>query len=159
MERTSSPIIPLLLFWRKASASSIKRRTLQGSMVQRKHKIINEMMHYHPYSTFLTSSATPTPCLPSDYINHYLSLLTLIPPLPPLPHHPPSSHQHHPSPHYHITLPPHPLLLVWAQSNTLCMAVTPSFPIGTTSPPVIMAYSKPEWRAKLCRQWKTYKLL
>ena len=129
MERTSSPIIPLLLFWRKASASSIKRRTLQGSMVQRKHKIINEMMHYHPYSTFLTSSATPTPCLPSDFINHYLSLFTLIPPLP----------------HYHITLPPHthttplltttsPFLLTlsyWSgPSQTLCVWQSlPPFPL------------------------------
>ena len=32
----------------------------------------------------------------------------------------------------------YPLLEVWAQSNTLCMAVTPSFPIGTISPPVII---------------------
>lgn len=33
----------------------------------------------------------------------------------------------------------YPWRLVLAQSNTLCMAVTPSRPIGATSPPVIMA--------------------
>ena len=68
--------------------------------------------------------------------------LPFTPSLPLLPHTITlSSHSHHPFAH---NPPPHPLLLLWAQSNTLCMAVTPSFPIGTTSPPVIMAYSKPE---------------
>ena len=33
----------------------------------------------------------------------------------------------------------HPRRLVLAQSNTRCIAVTPSRPIGATSPPVIMA--------------------
>ena len=33
----------------------------------------------------------------------------------------------------------YPLLLVLAQSKTLCMAVTPSLPIGAISPPVIIA--------------------
>ena len=33
----------------------------------------------------------------------------------------------------------YPFLLALAQSNTLCMAVTPSLPRGTMSPPVITA--------------------
>lgn len=33
----------------------------------------------------------------------------------------------------------HPRRLVLAQSKTLCMAVTPSRPMGATSPPVMMA--------------------
>lgn len=44
----------------------------------------------------------------------------------------------------------HPLRLVLAQSNTRCMAVTPSRPIGATSPPVIIAQSIPECLARLC---------
>ena len=32
-----------------------------------------------------------------------------------------------------------PFLLLDAQSNTLCIAVTPSLPIGAISPPVIIA--------------------
>lgn len=35
--------------------------------------------------------------------------------------------------------PAHPRRLVLAQSKTLCMAVTPSRPMGATSPPVMMA--------------------
>lgn len=44
----------------------------------------------------------------------------------------------------------HPRLLVPAQSNTLCIAVTPSRPIGATSPPVMMAKSIPECTASFC---------
>lgn len=33
----------------------------------------------------------------------------------------------------------YPRRLVFAQSNTLCMAVTPSRPMGATSPPVMIA--------------------
>lgn len=36
----------------------------------------------------------------------------------------------------HVT---YPRRLVFAQSNTLCMAVTPSRPMGATSPPVMIA--------------------
>lgn len=35
--------------------------------------------------------------------------------------------------------PAHPRRLVLAQSKTLCTAVTPSRPMGATSPPVMMA--------------------
>ena len=72
-----------------------------------------------------TTHPSPTHHIAPSSTSHHHSLLPLTPSLCPQP-------------------PPHPLLLLWAQSNTLCMAVTPSFPIGTTSPPVIMAYSKPE---------------
>lgn len=36
-------------------------------------------------------------------------------------------------------MPAHPRRLVLAQSKTLCTAVTPSRPMGATSPPVMMA--------------------
>jgi len=41
--------------------------------------------------------------------------------------------------HYAKVKQTHPRLLVFAHSNTRCIAVTPSRPIGATSPPVIMA--------------------
>ena len=43
-----------------------------------------------------------------------------------------------------IAILSYPLLLVEAQSNNLCIALTPSLPMGATSPPVIMAKSIPE---------------
>lgn len=39
-------------------------------------------------------------------------------------------------------------LRTWAQSNTLCISVTASLPRGAMSPPVKMAYSKPECLAR-----------
>ena len=96
----------------------------------------------------LSVSLFPLSSLTSSNLHFLLPSLLLPPFSSPFP--PAASHLPSPPPSLPPPPPPSPLpqqtylfLLVLAQSNTLCMAVTPSLPRGTTSP-VMIALSIPE---------------